>query len=111
MLVSLPTAASRSHHSGSPEAHSFRPVNEKPPNGGFSIRASHRPPGDPFLSLEATKKSLETALNPNQMFPDQVVINPGFDFRWQVSKPSPAKPSNNIAQVEGSGTAEVSSPV
>jgi hypothetical protein len=39
------------------------------------------------------------------MIADQAVISAGFDFRRYAIKPMPAKPSNSIAHVEGSGTA------
>jgi hypothetical protein len=50
---------------------------------------------------------LKAASNSNSMIVNQAASNAGFDLRRYAIKPRPATPRIIIAQVEGSGTPEV----
>lgn len=52
------------------------------------------------------KKAARRRLDSSLLTADQAAIKAGLDFRRYVMKPTPAKPSSIIAQVESSGAAE-----
>jgi hypothetical protein len=85
------------------------PVSAAPPSWGRHPQTFTKP--EVADTSHAKKKPpVGGSLNSDLLIVDQPKRNTGFDFRRYAMKPTPAKPSIIMAQVEGSGTADASAP-